>query len=195
MHVALMFDDGPTAEHMERYLALFKAEGVRVTFSFVAQAVEARPQLARAAIAAGHEVANHSYSHKPPGGLSQALLDREVIGALQSLEAHAGIKPAWYWPPYIAITPELEATVARTSMKIYRPLHLVGSSDYDMNVGAEQIRLRSLAGIEDGSLILFHEWRKETLEQMPAILTELKRRGIVFMTISELTTYLKTAKR
>ncbi|MFT3783949.1 MAG: polysaccharide deacetylase family protein [Nibricoccus sp.] len=192
MHIALMFDDGPTAEHLEKYLALFKTENVHVTFSFVAKNVEAQPALAHAAISAGHEVTNHSFEHKHPKDLSPAELRHEVIGALEVFERVTNKRPTWYWPPYIEITPELEAIVAKTSMKLYRPAHLVGSSDYDMSVTAEQIRIRSLDGVKDGSLILFHEWRNESLEQMPAILAELKKRGAVFMTISELTNYLGT---
>ena len=57
-------------------------------------------------------------------------------------------------------------------------------------VTAEQIYTNAVTGVEDGSLIIFHEWRPETLAQMPAILAELKRQGCVFVTVSELATYL-----
>jgi peptidoglycan/xylan/chitin deacetylase (PgdA/CDA1 family) len=194
MHIALLFDDGPTPEHMETYLALFKAESVHVTFSFVGKSVEAHPTLARAAVAAGHEVASHSYEHLSPGGLGKAALEHEVVGALKVFADKADIHPAWYWPPYIAITPELEETVAQAGLKIFRPVHLVGSDDYKPEVSGEDIRNRSLAGVQDGSVILFHEWRKESLEQMPAIIAGLKRDGAVFMTISGLTNYLGSTK-
>lgn len=194
MHIALLIDDGPTPEHMEKFIALFKAEQVHATFSFVAKNVEAHPELAKAAVAAGHEVANHSYEHLHPAGLSEKALDHEVIAALNVLDSKAGIHPTWYWPPFVEITPELEKTVAKTEMKLFRPKHLVASGDYMPELTAEEIRKRSLAGVNDGTVILFHEWRNETLEQMPNIIADLKRNGAVFMTISELTNYLSSNK-
>lgn len=194
MHIALLIDDGPTPDQLEKFLELFKREQIHATFSFVAKNVVAHPQPAKAAIAAGHEIANHSYEHLHPAGLSQKALDHEVLTALDVLETKAGIHPAWYWPPFVEITPELEKTVAKTSMKIFRPAHLVSSSDWDKSVSADQLRKNALAGINDGTVILFHEWRQETLEQMPAILAELKRNGAVFQTISELTNYLGNTK-
>jgi peptidoglycan/xylan/chitin deacetylase (PgdA/CDA1 family) len=192
MHIAFLIDDGPTPEHMEKFLALFKAEQVHATFSFVAKNVEAHSNLAKAAVAAGHEVANHSYEHLHPAGLSEKALDHEVIAALNVLDSQAGIHPTWYWPPFVEITPDLERTVAKTGMKIFRPKHLVASADYSTEVSGEEIRRRSLAGVNDGTVILFHEWRKETLEQMPQIIAELKKSGAIFLTISELTNYLNS---
>jgi peptidoglycan/xylan/chitin deacetylase (PgdA/CDA1 family) len=36
-----------------------------------------------------------------------------------------------------------------------------------------------------GTVILFHEWRRETLQQLPRILAELRREGCTFLTFSE----------
>ncbi|MFT3868980.1 MAG: polysaccharide deacetylase family protein [Nibricoccus sp.] len=194
MHIALLIDDGPTPDQLEKFLELFKREKIHATFSFVAKNVEAHPQPAKTAIAAGHEIANHSYEHLHPAGLDQKALDHEVLAALDVLETKIGVRPTWYWPPFVEITPDLEKTVAKTTMKIFRPGHLVSSSDWDISVSADQLRKNALTNVKDGTVILFHEWRKETLEQMPAILADLKRNGAVFLTISELANYLTNTK-
>jgi len=194
MHIAFLIDDGPTPDQLEKFLTLFKREHVHVTFSFVANNIVARPQLAKAALAAGHEIANHSFDHKHPAGLSEKELDHEVIASLKVLETQAGIHPAWYWPPFVEITPDLEKTVAKTSMKIFRPALLVSSSDWNTSVSADQLRKNALTGVNNGTVILFHEWRQETLAQMPNIIAELKKQGAVFLTISELTNYLNNNK-
>ena len=46
--------------------------------------------------------------------------------------------------------------------------------------------------VPDGSVILFHEWRKETCDQMPAILAELRRQGCVFLTFSDLAAHVRS---
>ncbi len=194
MHIALLIDDGPTAENLQKFIGLFQQEKVRVTFSFVGKNAEAQPALAKTAVATGHEVANHSYSHKHPAQLDQEAIDKEVLHSRDILASITGLTPAWYWPPFVEITPQLEATVARSGTRIYRPHHLVVSNDYMGNLSGEQIRSLALEGVKDGTTILFHEWRKETLEQMPAIIAELRQRGAVFMTISELASYLESSK-
>lgn len=194
LHVALLIDDGPTPDQLEKFIELFKRESIHATFSFIAKNVEAHPELAKAAATAGHEIANHSYEHQHPARLSESALEHEVIGALAVFDTEAGIHPAWYWPPFVEITPDLEKVVAKTKTTIYRPKHLIVSSDYMNNLSADEIRKRALNGVKDGSTILFHEWRKETLEQMPQIIAELRQRGATFVTISELTNYLNSTK-
>ena len=193
MHVTLMFDDGPTTEHLDKFLALFKTEQIHVTFSFIAKHVEAQPQLAKRAVTEGHEVANHSYTHLHPAGQSEATLRHEVVDSFNVLVRELGVAPVLYWPPYVEMTPELEKMVAGTTMKILRPRHLVVSADYMAELSAEEIRKRALEGVDDGSVILFHETRRETLELMPSIIAELRRRGAVFMTASELNRYLESS--
>ena len=42
----------------------------------------------------------------------------------------------------------------------------------------------SVVGVRDGSVILFHEWRTETREQLPVILAELRRQEFGFVTFT-----------
>jgi peptidoglycan/xylan/chitin deacetylase (PgdA/CDA1 family) len=58
--------------------------------------------------------------------------------------------------------------------------------DYDRSVPAAEILRRATTDVRDGTVILFHEWRTETREQLPAILAELRRQHCVFLTFSEL---------
>ena len=60
--IALTFDDGPspTTPRLLDYLA---AENIRATFFQCGMNVERNPDIARAVLAAGHEVGNHTYSH------------------------------------------------------------------------------------------------------------------------------------
>jgi peptidoglycan/xylan/chitin deacetylase (PgdA/CDA1 family) len=74
----------------------------------------------------------------------------------------------------------------RAHIEVYSLKQVVVSQDYDRSVGAEDIKRKATTGVKDGSVILFHEWRDETLQQLPAILAELRRQGCVFLTFSEL---------
>ena len=194
LHVAMIFDDGPHAEQTPKLLALFDQEKVRVTFGTVGKTAEANPALLKQVVAAGHEVANHSDSHRHPNNLDAAAVEAEVRDGQRKITTAAGVAPVWYWPPYIAIDDHVRTSVARAGLQIYRPRKLVASGDYLTEVDAAEILRRATTGIEDGTVILFHEWRPETTAQLQAIITTLKQQGCVFLTFSEMARYLDARK-
>ena len=191
--VALVFDDGPRPADAEPLLALLAKENVKVTFALVGDRVNENPATAKAIAAAGHEIANHSQTHSHPRALDDAALDREVAAAQQKIAATVGTGPRWYWPPFLEVDDRVRAAVSRANLAVYTPRHLVVSMDYDKTVPAAEILRRATTDVRDGTVILFHEWRAETREQLPAILAELRRQNCVFLTFSALHAALTAA--
>ena len=62
--VALTFDDGPKPESLEKIFDTLKKENVKATFFLVGSNVKSRPQYASKYVQAGHEIGNHTYSHR-----------------------------------------------------------------------------------------------------------------------------------
>jgi len=184
--VALVFDDGPVPANAAPLLAVLEAEKIHVTFSLVGNRVAENPAMARTIAAAGHEIANHSQTHAHPRDLSDAALDREVAEGQRRITEAAGVAPKWYWPPFIEIDDRVRAAVARAGIQLYDTRQLVVSKDYDRTVDAAEIRRLATTDVKDGAVILFHEWREETRQQLPAILAELRRQGCEFLTFSQL---------
>jgi peptidoglycan/xylan/chitin deacetylase (PgdA/CDA1 family) len=195
IHVALVFDDGPFPEHAPKFLELFAKERIHATFSSVATNVELHPDTARAVLAAGHEIVNHSYAHHHPKDLDDAALEHEIAGAQKIIAATTGFAPKWYWPPYLESDARVRAAAAKAQIEVYVPKHLVVSQDYDRSVNADEIQRKATANVVDGTVILFHEWREETFERMPAIIAELRRQRCVFLTFSELAAYVRAQKQ
>lgn len=185
--VALIFDDGPRPADAGPLLALLAQEQVKATFALVGDRVNENPATARAIAAAGHDIANHSQAHRQLGELDAAGIEREVTGGRDAITAAIGTAPRWYWPPYLLTDDRLRTAVTRAGLTLYYPpKHLVVSKDYDRSVPASEIYRLATTDVRDGSVILFHEWRVETREQLPAILAELRRQGCTFHTFSEL---------
>lgn len=184
--VALIFDDGPRPADAGPLLTVLEKEQIAVTFALVGERVGESPATARAIAAAGHELVNHSQTHAHVKDLDDVALDREVAAGRDAIRAATGTVPRWYWPPFLEVDDRLRAAVTRADLALYEPRHLVISMDYDRSVPAAEIYRRATTDVRDGSVILFHEWRVETREQLPAILAELRRQGCTFMTFSEL---------
>lgn len=98
--VALTFDDGPDPEYTPRILDALAAAGVRASFFMVGSRAEAAAAAARAVAAAGHDVGNHTYSHRHLWGLSPAATVAEVDRGAAAIAAVTGIVPLYFRPPW-----------------------------------------------------------------------------------------------
>ncbi len=79
-------------------LDLLARHAVRATFFVVGRNVELYPDRVAAIIAAGHEVAVHGYTHTPPGRLTPAEEEAELVRARTLLEG-AGARIEGYRSP------------------------------------------------------------------------------------------------
>ena len=187
--VALLFDDGPSPATGERLAALFEREGVVANFALVGRNVEQHADVARAYQAAGHEILNHSLTHAHPADLDDAAMRAEVVESQRILEETLDERPVYYWTPFGEFDARMPALWEEANLKAppFDRLRFISTSDWDAaNVDADAIEAAALRATEDLTVILFHEWRAETVERMPAIVAALKSRGYAFVTISEL---------
>jgi peptidoglycan/xylan/chitin deacetylase (PgdA/CDA1 family) len=187
--VALVIDDGPVPEQNSAMLALLAREQVHVTFSHVGQNVVAHPDLAKAAAAAGHEIANHSYTHPHLKPMADAAIEQEVAKTQVAIKEATGRGPKWFWAPFLEHDDRVDAAVRRAAGLEHFPFtkyHFIGSLDWEASTTAEKFRELTTTGIVDGTVILMHEWPKVTLATLPEVIVELKKQGVVFVTFSEL---------
>ena len=68
----------------------------------------------------------------------------------------------------------------------YSKFQLIGSLDWEAKTTGGDFRQLTTTGITDGTIILMHEWPEVTLANLPAVIAELKRQGVKFVTFSEL---------
>lgn len=186
--VAFIIDDGPDRTQSAHYHALFAREGVRVSFAQVGRSVNAHPELTRAAAAGGHEIVNHSYTHPHFKELDDAAIRKEVADTQAAVAKAAGRAPAWFWSPFGDWDDRIAAAVRAEGLEHFPASRftLLDTRDWDRATAPAQIRERATTGVKDRTIILCHEWSSNTLAEMPAIIAELKRQGVEFVTFSEL---------
>lgn len=98
--ITLTFDDGPDPEWTPRVLDTLAAAAVRATFFLVGERAARAPALVRALAAAGHEIGNHSWSHRSPW-LAGPWRTGEEIGRAHALLADLGGRaPRHFRPPW-----------------------------------------------------------------------------------------------
>lgn len=182
--VALSFDDGPQEPNTRRLIELFAREGVRATFFEVGDNVRRHPELARALVAAGHEIGNHSKTHPKLGEIAEIELVRaEVVETQAAVVEITGKAPTVFRAPYISHGPALWAVLAELKLpSVSSRLHV---ADWEGTVTAEAI-LERASQAEPGDVILLHTWQDKTLQALPEIIRRLRAKGLRFVTVSEL---------
>src|SRR5215471_5177499 len=95
--LVLTFDDGPWPGTTPKVLDALKSECVRATFFLLGRNVTANPQIARRALAEGHTIGHHSYSHPLLSHMAmakaEAEIDRGIAADETALYGERRVKP------------------------------------------------------------------------------------------------------
>jgi len=96
--VAMSHQAFETNVGLPRLLTLLSSYSISATFFVPGFVADREPDMVRAVVDAGHEVAHHSYSHRRPTELSDDEDRREFEAGLTALD-RCGVRPAGYRAP------------------------------------------------------------------------------------------------
>ena len=69
-YVAMTFDDGPHPQNTPRLLDMLRDRNMKATFYVIGSNVDRYPHIVRRIVAEGHEIGNHTYTHRKLTSLS-----------------------------------------------------------------------------------------------------------------------------
>lgn len=183
--VALTFDDGPGPEG-EEIIRLLGAAGVRATFFVVGRELQARPEVGRALVAAGHELGNHTYDHRRMVFVPPATVAEQVERTDAQIRAAGHRGPIHFRPPtgkkLLALPRYLAARGRTTVMWDLEP-------DSGRRPDPDALVREVLERVRPGSIVLLHPWYESgraTRDALPALIAGLRAAGYRFVTVDEL---------
>jgi peptidoglycan-N-acetylglucosamine deacetylase len=180
MTVALTIDDGPGPVYTPQILQVLAEHGVTATFSMVGQNVASYPAIAREVAAAGHAIANHTWSHPDLPTLPSATVRDEITRAAGAIHDATGQVPTLFRAPYGAWSPALLDYCASQGLT---PLDWsVDPRDW-ARPGVTAIVRNILATTRTGSIILEHDGggdRSQTVAALTIVLPRLLDEGFRF---------------
>ena len=186
--VALTFDDGPVAGVADTLMAMLGTRGVHATFFVIGQDLTAAPDAGRALVAAGHELGNHTYTHRRMVLVAPSTVRREIEDTDSRIRAAGERGPILFRPPYgykLFGLPLFLARTDRTSVTWD-----VEPDSYPAVAATPQgIVSHVLARVRPGSIILLHPWyrsRATSLAAVPLLLDSLHARGYRVTTAGDL---------
>ncbi len=180
---AVSFDAAWGAEDTDTLIEILDKYKVKATFFVVGEWVDKYPDEVKKLHDAGHDVMNHSDTHKYLTKVDNAGLVSEVENCSKKIEQITGVKPNLIRPPYGDYNSNVVKKIE--SMGYYVIQWDVDSLDWK-DLSADEIYSRVTERTKNGSIILFHNAAKNTPEALPKILEKLKNDGFKFKKISDM---------
>ncbi|WP_433473446.1 polysaccharide deacetylase family protein [Spirillospora sp. CA-142024] len=180
--MALTFDDGPAASTGE-LLDILAARGVRATFFIIGENAAKHPELVRREHEAGHEVADHSYTHADLGRASKKKILSELTRTQDAIRRASGVTPVMLRPPYGSTSGRL--TKITREMGMAQVLWTVDPLDWEHH-DTGYVEKRVLESVKPGSIVLMHDIHPTSVRAVPKIIDRLAAEGYVFVTVPDL---------
>jgi peptidoglycan-N-acetylglucosamine deacetylase len=188
--VSLTFDDGPDPEHTPRILDVLAAARAQATFFMVGRQVEASPALARAVAAAGHDLGNHTHSHRHLWTLAPAAAIAEVDRGAAAVAEATGLVPRYFRPPWGAFN--WAAYVRAAQIGEVRVLWSVRPEGWLRPVTAGEMAARVVRGCHPGAIVNLHDrgghpsTPNATVAALAGMISGLRARGFEIVPLREL---------
>ncbi|MFI7614980.1 polysaccharide deacetylase family protein [Nonomuraea terrae] len=179
--LALTFDDGP-GQYAGTLLDTLKKYDAKATFFLEGQYAKSRPQFVKRMAAEGHELGNHSYKHPDFTKSSEATIKDEIQKTQDAVKAAAGVEPKLLRPPYGMTDVRVSEIAEQFDMP--QILWTAGSKDWSLK-NVDAIQKQTLAVAEPNGIILMHDWVKQTVDGMPALIKTLQNKGYHLVTVSD----------
>ena len=185
--IALTFDDGPHPLFTVSILKSLAEYNIKATFFITGKDAEEHSELVQKIIHEGHEIGNHSFSHK-------SLIFRSIIFIINEIEKtdkilkNLGVKGEIYFrPPYGRI-----GAIARMVLRKMRKKIILwdnGPKDFKC-LSCEEVVDKVLKKLKPGSIIVLHDGggvdRSITVKAVDMLIPEILKKGYKFQTVSEL---------
>lgn len=185
--VALTFDDGPT-KNVDKILPVLDKYHAKATFFLIGNEVRKNPMLGQRIAKAGHQIGNHTYSHKRMIFKSPNYIKREIE------KTNKEIRKIGYQGEIDFRPPNGKKLVA---LPLYLKRHHIDTITWNLEPDTFYSSTSKKVdyvrkNVKPGSIILLHPMYDRTGDELKAIegiLKSLTEEGYTFVTVNELQKY------
>ncbi|HAU32600.1 MAG: Polysaccharide deacetylase [Desulfotomaculum sp. 46_296] len=190
--VFLTFDDGPDSFYTPRILDILKETQTKACFFVLGKKARAHPEILKRIQAEGHEIGSHGYGHQFPWFLGPLGTKKDLMETSSIITKITGKPPRFYRPPWGILN--LFSWFFLKGQQVV--LWSFMSWDWTRRTTISSITDRVLSRVKNGSVLIFHDSDKTpgsapkspevVIKILPAIIQEIKKRGLQAAALSEL---------
>ncbi|MBE6674172.1 MAG: polysaccharide deacetylase family protein [Ruminococcaceae bacterium] len=184
--IALTFDDGPHPRYTPKILEILDKYNIKATFFVIGVNARNYPEALSQVIKMGHEVGNHTYSHKLLKAKAKEDIYREIISTEKEISKFSEAFPKLIRPPCGMYDKELIEIAEENEYKIV--LWNIDTKDWT-HASSECIVSNVISRVKGGDIILFHDYisgENNTCDALQIIIPKLLMQGYEFVTAGEL---------
>ena len=185
--IALTFDDGPWPNTTPEVLNVLKKNHVKATFFIVGKQVQKYPQLMKQVVGEGHAIGNHTWSHQYHHYNNPAAA-HEIDRTADLVYKTTGVKTSLFRPPAGILNNGLATYAHEKNYAVV--MWSVDTKDWHSQRTTAQGWIDNiLKQAKPGGIVLLHDGggdRSKTVQALPQLIAQLKKRGYQFVTVPEL---------
>jgi peptidoglycan/xylan/chitin deacetylase (PgdA/CDA1 family) len=189
--LALSFDDGPSPWTIE-ILDLLAEHGARATFFILGANIAAQESTLCRALAEGHELGLHTWSHPHLPAISPEQIRDEMLRTQEAIERATGTVARLWRPPYLEADARVRGALVESGL--IEASCTIAPEDYHWP--AQRTAAFVLERLEPGVIVDLHDGRREgsgsdptrseTVRALALILAEIDRAGLASVPVTEL---------
>jgi len=181
--IAISFDAAWGADKTQGIMDICKEYNVNATFFLVGFWVDKYPDIVKSISDNGFEIGTHSSTHPDMAKLDATMQEKELKDSIALIENITNKKVELFRAPFGSYNNTLIETAEKLNLKTIQ--WDVDSLDWK-GLSAEQICVRVLNGVKNGSIILFHNNSDHILDALPLLLDRLQKKGYEISCIGDL---------
>lgn len=179
--VALTFDDGPCREITPAMLDVLERYHVKATFFVVGKWLPGQDDMVAQEVAAGHQVASHTFDHVRLTDLTDDQVRHEVDAM------NAALSQLVEGQTQFMVRPPMGACDQRVLSLLTVPaIHWTVDPAAGRQIPGDQMARQIIDETKDGDIILMHDTTQYNLDAIPAVIEGLHAKGFEFVTVNEL---------
>lgn len=181
--VALTFDDGPFAPVGNQIMDCLALYGGKATFFVVGNRAASYQTELKRMVAEGHEIGNHTYSHKYLTKLNAAQIQEQINHGNDAVEAACGVRPT-----LVRLPGGLKNSTVTANVHAPMIMWSIDTLDWKTR-NADKTVNAVLSQVRDGDIVLMHELYSQTGAASVRLIPALTQAGYQLVTVSELAQY------
>jgi polysaccharide deacetylase family sporulation protein PdaB len=181
--IAITLDAAWGTDKTAAILDILDKYHIKATFFVTGMWADKNEDVLKAIADRGHEIGNHSYTHRDFAQLGDADILKELERATASIERVTGKRTSIFRAPYGSWNARIVDVVCGAQYDFVQ--WDVDSLDWK-GLTPESMEARIFPKVQSGSIILFHNDAKNIVEALPPIIEKLMADGYKPVTVTEL---------